>query len=390
MDKTQILDDIFSNDPLGILEVKQKSSAMNADERLVNSFRDINKFFEENNRVPERTTWLERRLFSRLKAIREDKQKVDALLKYDKYNLLSDINDATKIESISDIFDDDNLWIFEEEEEKKDIFKLVNVPEIDKERADADHIAHRKKCDDFEEYEPLFINCHQDLKDGTRKIYPYDETTLHEGMFCILNGVLLFIAKVEKWERGSNWRINKRTLLIFENWTESKMLLRSLWKRLNENWKMISPHVNEEETLFNKVTKDDQQSWFIYILRSLSNDDRILTKRNLYKIWFSTTPVEERIKDAENDPTYLMAGVKIVETFECYNLNPQKLERMLHKLFWSSCLDVEIIDNKWIIYKPREWFIVPLEVIEEAIDLIVRWEITNYKYNAEKEEIIYK
>lgn len=382
------LDTILNDDPLWLLDIKPKSVAMNADERLLSSFEVINDFFAEHNRAPEKTTWQERLLYSRLKAIREDQNKIDALIKHDRYGLLEEKKELQKATSIDDIFWNDDLWIFDEVDDTKDIFRLVNVPELDKERVDPDYVAHRKKCKDFDQYEQLFLDCHQHIRAGERKIYPYDETPLKEGMFCILNWILLFIAKVWKWERGSNWRINKRTLLIFENWTESNMLLRSLWKRLNENWKMVSPHIHEEENLFNKVTKDDEQSWFIYILKSLSEDDRIATKKNLFKIWFSTTSVEERIKDASNDPTYLMAPVKILETFECYNLNPQKLENLIHKFFGHTCLKIDIIDNDWKRYNPREWFIVPLHIIEQVVELIINWEIVNYRYDAENETLI--
>jgi len=98
--------------------------------------------------------------------------------------------------------------------------------------------------------------------------------------------------------------------------------------------------------LFENVTQDDIESGYIYILKSLSRDDRIITKRNLYKIGFSTIPVEERIKNAENDPTYLMSKVQIVETFQCFNVNPHKLEQLLHKFFAKSCLNIDITDNK--------------------------------------------
>lgn len=200
----------------------------------------------------------------------------------------------------------------------------------------------------------------------------------------------MYIAKVWKLEAWIDWRTNWRTLLIFENWTESNMLLRSLRRRLWDWGKIVTPVLDKVETLFNTITDEDNESWFIYILKSLSNDDRIVTKRNLYKIGFSTTPVEERIKNTEIDPTYLMAKVKIVETFQCFNINPQKLERLLHKFFWKSCLSIDVIDNKWDRYVPREWFIAPLNVIEETIELIINGEIVNYRYDEANEKIIEK
>ena len=105
----------------------------------------------------------------------------------------------------------------------------------------------------------------------------------------------------------------------------------------------------------------------IYILKSLSHEDVITTKKNLFKIGFSTTAVETRIKNAVNDPTYLMADVQTVAVYEVYNVNPHKLEQLIHQFFGNSCLDIDIIDGNGKVHRPREWFIAPLEVIEEAI-----------------------
>lgn len=388
MDKYD-LESILNDDPLWLLEIKHKSVAMNTDERLLRSFEEINNFYEKNNRLPEKTTGNERSLHVRLQGILDNPKKVEALKKHDKFNLLKDIKEPIKeANSIDDIFAADNLWIFDNDEEN--IHKLINVPEVDLTRNSPDSVAHRKKCSNFEQYEHLFEKCHQDLKEWRRKFYPYDETKLEEWMFCVHKWIMLLIAKIEKPKIWENHRNNWRTLLIFENWTESNMLLRSLRRRLWEWWKMITPILDEEETLFNTISKEDEESGYIYILKSLSKDDRILTKKDLYKIWFSTTPVEERIKDAVNDPTYLMAPVKIVETFQCYNVNPHKLEQLIHKFFSQVCLDLDIIDREWNRNRPREWFTVPLWVIEQAIDLIISWEIVKYRYNVENEELIAK
>lgn len=387
MDKNTILDDIFSDDAFWLLEVKQKSSAVSAEDRLIQSFEEINSFYKHHDREPEKTSWKERNLYSRLQGMRTDQYKIDILKKYDTYNLLSDIKERKEITSIDDIFESDDLWIFDSLEEKKDIFKIVHVPEIDTERIESEMIAHRDICENFEEYEHLFISCQDDLREKKRKILPYDETRLEQWMFCVLNGVLLYIAKVEKEERGNNGRLNRRTLLIFENGTQSNMLLRSLWKRLNENGKIVTAKLDNNDTFFTHITDEDLESWYIYVLSSLSEDDRIKTKNNLYKIWFSTTLVEERIKNAMMDPTYLMAPVKTAEVFKVFNVNPHKLENLIHRFFQESRLDIDIIDGSWFVYKPREWFIAPIDVIIEAIELIISGEIVSYKYNPEKESI---
>ena len=276
---------------------------------------------------------------------------------------MSDIN------SLDDIFNSDTFGLLDTKVEE-DIFTLKNVPKVEK-RADADFVAKREKFDDFEKYEQLFIDCQADLKANRRQIVPSIESQLDVGTFCVLDGVLLYISDIQDGYRGNSGKINRRTTLIFENGTKSNMLLRSLGKRLKDSGNMITKLDHEKESSLLNVTNEDKQNGYIYILKSLSNEDIIQTKKNLYKIGFSTTSVETRIKTAKQDPTYLMADVKTVAAYEVYNVNPHKLEQLIHKFFGNSCLDMEIYDGNGKLYKPREWFIAPLEIIEEAIELIV-------------------
>ncbi|MGB6129474.1 MAG: GIY-YIG nuclease family protein, partial [Psychrilyobacter sp.] len=118
-----------------------------------------------------------------------------------------------------------------------------------------------------------------------------------------------------------------------------------------------------------------------YVLTSKSTDERIASIDNLFKIGYSKNEVENRIKNAENEPTYLMAPVSIVTSWKCYNMNPQKLEQLLHVFFGTTCLNIDVIDNTGKRCTPREWFIVPLKVIEQAIELIISGEIIKYRYD---------
>lgn len=290
------------------------------------------------------------------------------------------------INSFDDIFNSDEFGLLNTQNEE-DIHTLKNVPKVEK-RADADFVARRVKFDDFDKYEQLFIDCQEDLRTNRRQIVPSVESQLDVGTFCVLDGVLLYISDIQDGYRGNSGKINRRTTLIFENGTKSNMLLRSLGKRLKDSGNMITKLESEKETNLLDVTNEDTQNGYIYILKSLSNEDTIKTKRNLYKIGFSTTSVETRIKNAKEDPTYLMAEVKTVAAYEVYNVNPHKLEQLIHKFFGNSCLDIEIYDGNGKLYKPREWFIAPLEVIEEAINLIVSGKIIYYRYDDTSETII--
>ena len=283
------------------------------------------------------------------------------------------------INSLDDILNSDTFGLLDNKEEV-DIHTLVNVPKVEK-RADADFVATRKKVEDFDRYEKMFKVCQADLKANKRQLIPSIESQLNIGTFCVLDGILLYILDIQDGYRGNSGKINRRTTLVFENGTQSNMLLRSLGKRLKDNGNMVTKLESDTPNNLFKVTDNDQQNGYIYILKSLSNDDVIATKENLYKIGFSTTPVEIRIKNAVNDPTYLMADVQTVSAYKVYNVNPHKLEKLIHQFFSSACLDIDIIDGNGKLHRPREWFVAPLNIIEEAIELIISGEVVNYRYD---------
>ncbi|MBU1667209.1 GIY-YIG nuclease family protein [bacterium] len=371
------LDDILNNDPLGLLgEVKAKNPILTADDRLIASFEEINSFVEREGYEPTKSDNMqERRLYSRLQGIREDVNKSESLNAYDRFNLL----EILAIESIDDILNNDILGIFEEDAE--DIFKLKHVPKIDKNRADADFVAQRKVCENFEAYEALFQACQADLKVGSRSMGKFNEKHLSAGTFFILKGVMGYLEKIIDAKKDKNSKVDGRTRCIFENGTYSNMLLRSLAKGLYEDGYLISQHQD-------RIFENDQSYGFIYVLKSLSHDDRIATKKNLYKIGFSKEDVHKRVANAINEPTYLMSAVSIISIYQCFNMNPQKLEQLLHKFFGKSCLDIEIFDKDGNSHTTREWFIAPLEVIDEVIDLIISGKVIYYLYDAKNESIV--
>src|SRR5699024_2046405 len=162
---------------------------------------------------------------------------------------------------------------------------------------------------------------------------------------------------------------------IFENGTYSNLLFRSLGKQIQKGGKLITntyESINQELFINTSgVAEEDIQTGWIYVLKSKSKNPEIASIKNLYKIGFSSIPVDERIRNAKNEATYLYADVVKVVTYACYNRNAEVLEQLLHRFFASACLDVDLFNEKGLRITPREWFVVPLEVIEEAIDLIL-------------------
>lgn len=393
MDKKTRLEDIFNDDEFGILDSKPKNTNVKSeDERLIESFQEINTFFEKNNREPEAKNVTEFKLLSRLKSLRTDAKKIAILKQFDTYSLLEN---SKEVSSINDILNDDDFGILDSDDSES-IFELKNVP-TQKERESADFTARRKAMsnDSFKNYEENFKQVHNELRSGQRKLVDFNdvEQNLIEGNYYVLDGVLLYLEKDGVHERKIGDRIRKdgRTKTIFENGTMSKMLYRSLAKALYNNGKIVTSKDSEsEKELYQnigEVNESDLESGWIYILKSLSKREDIKGIENLFKIGFSTIPVAERIKNASKEPTYLMSPVQIIGSYKCYNMNAQKFEHLLHRFLSEVCLEVDVFDENNKRVTPREWFVVPLKIIEEAIPLIVNGSIVNYKYNVKKSSI---
>lgn len=371
------LRELIEDDDLGLLFVKPKSSsAMTEDERLVESFYEISDFCRQHVREPRNdlANPQEARLAMRLDSLRQDSTRTTALIDLDEFGLLVPVKQP---QSIDDILNDDDLNLLGNREEES-IFDLRHVPKsIDM----PDHVAHRQPCKTFDRFEPLFEQCQAELRSGKRMLRPFaNEQQIQEGQFFVLKGIMTYVAAVGVKEKISG-KTNARLHCVFENGTESDMLLRSLARELYKDGRRITEHEDRLMDDLNNITDEDGQTGFIYILRSLSTDPQIAALRDLYKIGFSTVPVPERIKNAKDDPTYLMAPVHILETFSCFNLNPQKLELLMHRFFGKVCLNVDVFDRSGMRYTPREWFLAPLPVIEEAIELMISGRIVDYVYD---------
>lgn len=391
-DKETILKEIFENDPFGLLDVKPKKSAIRtSDERLASSFDEINEFIEKNEREPkpDPTNISEYKLYSTLKGLRENDEKMIALEPQDKYGLLN--IEKKEINSLDDILDDDSLEILGDDAEG--LFTFKHTPK-DYERVKADFIGKRFKCKDFDKYEQLFKEVQDDLALGKRKLVDFKLSDLKVGNYYVHNGILFLLEKIYNRENKSDLKDTHkdgRTRCIFENGTESNILYRTVGKNLSLNGKSVTQNIDDviedfTET-FSGITKEDKETGHIYVLTSKSKKEEIASLKNLYKIGYSSTSVQERIKNAENEPTYLMAPVNIESSWMCYNMNAQKFESLIHRFFGHTCLEIDVTDNNGIRHTPREWFIVPLKAIEQAITLIISGEIVNYIYDNKSETI---
>jgi hypothetical protein len=383
MDKDELLA-ILSQDDAGLLKIKPKPvPSSTEDERLVSSFDEVQAYVREHAREPQAnmSDMHEYKLHKRLAGLRADPSKVEKLVVYDDDGLL----EIPPIESIDDIFNNDAFGILDDGEDS--IFTLNHVP---KQTTMPDDIAKRKKCNDFDEFKHLFEQCHLELKDGKRQMVQFSkEQQIQKGLFFILKGILLYVAdKGELEKRGK--KTNARLRCIFENGTESNMLLRSLASELYKDGRRVTSHEDRQLDGFDGLTDEDQSTGYIYILKSLSQEPEIQGIHNLFKIGHTRLSVDERIKNAENEPTYLMAPVKLVSSFKCYNLDSHKFEQLLHTFFGSSCLSISIAGNDGKMHSPREWFIAPIDVINTAVKMLVSGDIVNYRYDQSTQKIIGK
>lgn len=366
-------------------DVKPIQHRASSSDRLVRSFDEITAFVESNGRKPSADGGMsERMLYKRLEGIKTDKAKYDKCKPFDRLNLLDDGTGTAEVcnelqasyETIAEEEkSDDELLaeflkdpIFNISPEMEAIFDLPEYMRKDIERAQADYIGKRTQCEDFEKYEPMFQRVHAELRDKKRKLIKFKEAHLQEGNFFVVGGVLTYLAKIHKLQKDRNHKIDGRIRCIYENGTESDILLRTLGKSLFKDGYTVTFNENEDGYLEKKftVTDKDIANGYIYALKSKSTDPDITKYRHLYKIGFTTQTVEERIANAKNEATYLYADVEIVAVWKVYNVKTVNLENAIHHLFDKVQLQLTAGG-----YTPKEWYVVPLDIVDDAINILM-------------------
>lgn len=375
---------LIDSDLDGLLDTPEKPKKITAQGRLERAFLEIVEFKKAHGRLPSSTTReiAERKLGARLEGILASEEKIAALKSLDDLGLLEFPETP---ESLDELLASDGLDLLDDD------LGLLDVSDLPQRRtAEApESVAKRKKAVGFEAFEPLFKAKHAELADGTYRLIAYPgERTIDEGQFFVLNGVMLFVAEVGEslvQSSGRKTRQKQRLRVIFENGTESSMYRQSLSVRLHEGAGLLLVRSGHDAS---EVGDADQESGHVYVLRSLSTDPQVSSIQNLHKIGFSTTTVEKRIANAAGSPTYLMAPVEIVADYRAYNLRASALEHLLHRVFASVRLDITQINREGKNYDPSEWFVVPLNVINQAISMIMSGEITDYVYDPAGQRLV--
>jgi hypothetical protein len=380
------LDQLIADDDLGLLKVKAKKTPQTTEEeKLLAGFQEILRFVESHEVAPTQNgeQLNERLLFARLQAIRCDPAQREMLQKFDEYGLLLTEEGKTP-NSIEDVLNDS--FFDSSSKEGSEILRIKDILRPN-ENESPDYFAQRKPCKEFDQFDGLFKQCQKDLKKGARRLLPFaNEQQIKAGRFYVLNGVLLLVSDVgERVQKKGKW--NARLRCIFENGTESAMLLRSLSAELYKGGGRVT-ELSGKLSDSSVLEAEDSAAGYIYVLRSLSENTDIKATPNLYKIGLSRRSVETRIQNAHNEPTYLMASVAVVSTFQCYNVNLDKLENLIHRFFESAKVDIQVTDSDGRYVTPDEWFSVPLPCITKAIHLLISGEILKYRYDRNIEEIV--
>ncbi len=371
---------------LGVeVEAKKTVSRTPREERIIAGFEEIQRFTKEHGRPPQHGE--DRDIFERLYAVRLDRMREVPECR----NLVEPVDDqgllggaTAETENEADDLDDAALLAeLGVEVDAAPITELRHVRSSAEKKA-AEDIAGRERCEDFETFKPLFEQVQKELNTGLRETRPFEmKAEIEKGRFFIVGGQKAFVADKGEITITEHGRTDARLRVIFDNGTESNMLMRSLQRALNKD--EAGRRITEPTAgpLFSDQTIDgDEASGTIYVLRSKSDHPLVAGNRDLvHKIGVTNMSVEKRIAGAHLQPTFLMANVEIVASYELYNINRTKLENLIHRIFEPARLEIEIMDRFGRPVMPREWFLVPLFVIDDAVDKLKDGTISGYRYD---------
>lgn len=359
------------------------------EERIIAGFEDIQRFVSEYGHAPRHSE--DGDIFERMYAVRLDRLRAlpdaRALLEpLDTQGLLGDALDEPQ----PDVTDPEALLaeLGIDPDATNDVTTLKHVRPT-AERKAAEEIANRTPCKDFDTFRPLFEAVQQDLNEGTRQTRAFVKQSgflkadIKTGEFFILGGQIVYVAEVGEEIKAPNGEVDARLRVIYSNGTESDLLKRSLQRALykDEAGRRIS-EPSAGPLFSDERADDDTESGTIYVLRSRSSDPRIVKNRDLiHKIGVTGGKVETRIANAANDATYLLADVEIIATYELFNINRVRLEALLHRFFAEARLELEVPDRFGKLVRPREWYLVPLDVIDAMVKAFQDGTISSLKYD---------
>ena len=383
-------DDILAS--LGLEAEPAKPVARNPrEERIIAGFEDIQRFVDQEGHPPRHGE--QHDIFERLYAVRLDRlRKLDEcrtlLEPLDHQGLLLEVASE---EQRADVSDDELLAALGVDgQETSDLTTLRHVRSSAEKKA-AEEIAQRVPCPDFEKFKPVFAQVQRELDSGLRATRPFGvKAEIQPGRLFILGGQKAYVAEMGEVFKQEYGDTDARLRVVFDNGTQSSMLMRSLQRALTKD--EASRRITDPSAgpLFaSNVEEGDEESGTIYVLRSLSDLPLVVENRDLlHKVGVTGGSVERRIANAKVEATYLLADVEIVSTYKLMNINRSRLETLLHRVLEPGRLDIKIEDRFGNPVTPREWFLVPLFVIDDAVEKIRAGTIHRYIYDPTQAKLV--
>ncbi|HEH9590679.1 TPA: GIY-YIG nuclease family protein [Pseudomonas aeruginosa] len=370
----------------------KKTGRTPREERIIAGFEDIQRFVEEHGHAPRHgddKDIFERLYAVRLDRLREQEESRTLLIPLDHQGLLNAF-EVREPQGDYTMTDDELLAELAGEDEGSDIQNLRHV-RSNAEKREAEEIAQRERCEDFERFQPLFEQVQRELQSGIRVTRTFiRDASIEEGQFFILGGQTVYVAEVGETIKAPNGESDARLRVIYSNGTESNLLRRSLQRALYKDDAGRRITDADAGPLFGETLEpDDIESGTIYVLRSHSTHPFVAEHRELiHKIGVTGGKVETRIAGADKDATYLLADVEVVATYKLHNINRTRMENLFHRLFSPAQIELTIPDRFGNPVKPREWFLVPLHVIDEAVERIRDGSITGVGYDPQSARLI--
>jgi hypothetical protein len=382
------LDDL-RNELDAYAEPKKAPGRSAVEERVIAGFEEIQRFVVKHGQLPQHGE--DKDIFERIYAVRLDQLKAQEEFR----SLLAPLDhQALLTTSVESSLEDGETDLDELCAELEGAIGTSNITELrhvrsSVEKRAAEEIANRTACEDFDEYKPIFERVKRELKDGVRQTLPFqklDEIRLAEiqdNQFFVVQGQIAYIAEVGEDFKTQYDRRDSRLRVIYDNGTESDLLMRSFQRALHrDDTARIITNPDNGPLFAQEPADDDLASGTIYVLRSKSEQPEIAAHRDvLHKIGVTGGKVEARFANAKLDPTFLMADVEVVATYGLYNINRVKLENLIHRMFASAQLDIELKDRFGTPVRPREWFLVPLFIVDEVVERIKDGTITGLAYD---------
>ncbi len=387
-------EDLELLDELGVEpDSAQAGGSTPREQRIIAGFEEIVRFYEEKGCLPrhgEGHDIFERIYAVRLDSIRQSSECLAVLHGHDKHSLLSAAQSGPINLQSNEEPDDEALLAELGVDSPGDVTHLVHVRSRDEIKA-AEEVAKRERCPDFDRFEPIFEKVQSELKTGLLRTLKFqDNAEVNKGDLFILDGHKIIVAEMGEEFLSDYGRPDCRLRVVYDNGTESDLLLRSLQRALNKDKASRRICTHDLGPLFSdKAEAGDLSTGHIYVLRSLSENEFIAKNRSvIHKIGVTGGDVKTRITNAKKDPTFLMAEVEIVASYQLANIDRKKIESLLHGFFSAARLDFELKDRFGLAVEPREWFLVPLPAVEDTIRKLQDGTIGNFRYDTETAQLL--